>query len=520
MNRPPSWKQPGAEPKYLGLTATQFNLAVFGVLAIIVGATGLIFFGGFARVGDLIGRGGPSPTETLRLSADNFRQVESFQGSYHVSIDADELHATNEGQVGYQNHALVYFTMALSGDAPSQLGTSQLIFIHSDLYVRNSGGRWYVLSPWTQGIRPAQVPHLGVDDEISSYVRLVGQLSQINQRPDDTIAGKPYLHYVATIEPNQHNASVTPQGEPTATPVFNESTSAIAVELWLNPTSYLPRKMTMSTSTQLSGQTDLVMAESGLLGDLGGRLLDDSSALVTNESLDFDYTGAIAAPQPPNDALPWRDLELPQAPCIGAAYASCLEAQTQIQSISHTSCDGSGKRVCLVPLGAVPPGLIEQLVGYYRDQYGLNVTVLTPASVPGNIANPLRGQIDAPTLARYVGKLFPEAYGDPNVVLIGITPLDLYDATSHFRYVFGIKSSPANPKAIISTFRMDPETYSEPPNDALLYSRGRKLLTKYIGLLYYGLAPSSDPQSPLYDSILGPDDLDNMQEPLPVSGAH
>ena len=64
---------------------------------------------------------------------------------------------------------------------------------------------------------------------------------------------------------------------------------------------------------------------------------------------------------------------------------------------------------------------------------------------------------------------------------------------------------------------MNPEFYSEPADDELMQSRFRKLLTKYIGLLYYGLPTSSDPTSPMFDSILGPDDLDRMTEPLPVA---
>jgi hypothetical protein len=63
---------------------------------------------------------------------------------------------------------------------------------------------------------------------------------------------------------------------------------------------------------------------------------------------------------------------------------------------------------------------------------------------------------------------------------------------------------------------MDPATYSEPRDDELLFARTRKLVSKYIGLLHYGLPASADPSSPMYDSILGPADLDRMKERLPV----
>ncbi len=94
--------------------------------------------------------------------------------------------------------------------------------------------------------------------------------------------------------------------------------------------------------------------------------------------------------------------------------------------------------------------------------------------------------------------------------------MDVYNEHSHFRFVFGVKGTPEKPLAVISTFRMNPETYGEAPNHELLLSRTRKMLTKYIGLLYYELPASPDPQSPLYDSIGGLFDLDNMSEPLPI----
>jgi hypothetical protein len=40
----------------------------------------------------------------------------------------------------------------------------------------------------------------------------------------------------------------------------------------------------------------------------------------------------------------------------------------------------------------------------------------------------------------------------------------------------------------------------------------RKMMTRYIGFSYFGLAQSQDPSSVLYDNILGPFDLDVMGE--------
>ena len=160
--------------------------------------------------------------------------------------------------------------------------------------------------------------------------------------------------------------------------------------------------------------------------------------------------------------------------------------------------------------------MIEHLAELYRSQYGLDVSVMTPEAVPAKMVNPLRQQIDVIALLDYTFLLFPEAHLDPEAVIIGVTPLDLYDQRSHFRYLFGIKGDFSDPKAVVSSMRMTPEFYGEPANEDVFFSRMRKLVSKYIGLLYYDLPTSGDPSSPMYDSILGPDDLDAMSEPLPV----
>ena len=82
--------------------------------------------------------------------------------------------------------------------------------------------------------------------------------------------------------------------------------------------------------------------------------------------------------------------------------------------------------------------------------------------------------------------------------------------------MFGVKRTPASPQAIVSSSRMDPLFYGQPQDDGVFFTRTRKLFSKYVGLLYYRLPTSSDPTSPMYDSIGGPGDVDRMMEPLPV----
>ena len=436
-------------------------------------------------------RGGLSPTEALAASRESFAEMESFQARFHFKIDADEVSATTDGQAAYQSDDLAYSRHVFAGDAPGQEEIAELLFLPPDLYLRLSDGRWFVLSPWNQGIRPDEQPQFGPENPIVDYGEITGHLSDIEQLPGETIDDEDYLRYAGVIDLREIPSSAPPDVV-SARPSGNAQGTA-NVELWLHKESYLPHKMQIIAS-----------------------LARGESSLLTFEF--FDYNRPIALPQRPADARPYRDLQFPEAPCTGSEFAACLDAQTALQPTSSASCQGAERRICLVPLGQVPPELVSHLVGHYRDQYGLAVTVLTPAAVPSELADPLREQVDAATLIEYVGSLFPNAYADTEAVLIGITAVDLYNQTSHFRYLFGLKGTFADPKAVVSFFRMTPEFYGETPDQELFQARSRKLLSKYVGLLYYGLPPSEDPRSPMFDSILGPDDLDRMEEPLPVAG--
>ena len=216
------------------------------------------------------------------------------------------------------------------------------------------------------------------------------------------------------------------------------------------------------------------------------------------------------------EVVPVGDLSYEYPPCYGPDLDACLEGQTELGPYSSDTCEGEGRRLCFLPLGRVSPELVLDLAAHYEDQYHIQVSVLTPSDIPTELVDPLRGQIDAETLIDYAASLRPEEYGDRDVVLIALTPVDLYNRTSSWRFLFGRKGTFADPDAIVSTYRMNPESFGEPRDDELTISRARKLVTKYVGLLYFDLPLSGDLKSPMFDNILSVSDLDRMEEPLPI----
>lgn len=216
-------------------------------------------------------------------------------------------------------------------------------------------------------------------------------------------------------------------------------------------------------------------------------------------------------------------------PCAGDDFDHCLDAQRELQEISTYTCDGDGRRVCLVPIGLVSPDLMLHLADHYQDQYGLDVRIMLPIGIadyivtrdrdqtvldPDYVVEADHDQIGGVLLIEYMKAAFPEDADDPDVVLIGVTPLDLFYEHEDWRWSLGVRGFYDDPKAVISTSRMNPEAFGDDAEVELFYTRARKMTSKYIGLLYYGLNESSDPTSPVYNRVNGIPALDRLREPL------
>lgn len=428
-----------------------------------------------------------SPTEALAASGKKFDRLTSFRARIESTTTSSGLTFTSKGSAAYENDELAYMQFTMTADGGGSARTSESLLVPPDLYIQMPDGQWYVLSPWHQGTRPNEVPDLSLNEALLDYHEMTRKLDGVEKLPDETIDGVTYLRFSGELPFDSIGSEMN---------VLGSGEGSFRVDLWVDGNTELPFRMLEKA-------------------DLKAEALGFS---VEAETL-FEYNQPIVIPEVPTDTRPYRDMEFPEAPCTGSGFEGCLAAQTSLEPMAKPTCDGPGRRICLVPLGQIDTTLVQQLVEYYGAEYGLDVTVLTPLAVPADAADSKRQQADAWMLVDYAGAHFEAAYDDTEAVFIGITPLDLYNSESHFRYVFGVKGDARDPKGIVSTFRMTPELYGSLADPDLTLSRFRKLLTKYIGMLYYGLPTSDDPASPMYNEILGPDDLDAMGEPLSVPDA-
>ena len=168
------------------------------------------------------------------------------------------------------------------------------------------------------------------------------------------------------------------------------------------------------------------------------------------------------------------------------------------------------ERICFVPFGEPKNVDLAGLATYYQERFGITVGILPPVSPGASELNVKRRQLIGEELIALMRHSYPALDADP-AVLLGFTESDMYlRSMPNWNWAFAERT--AGRFAVISTAYMDPVFDGEEPSPELLNTRARKIATKTIGLLYFGLPLSSDPKSVLYDSILGVDDLDAVGE--------
>jgi len=163
----------------------------------------------------------------------------------------------------------------------------------------------------------------------------------------------------------------------------------------------------------------------------------------------------------------------------------------------------ASRSVFFAPIGDFPIGDAESLVAHYHEKFGMTIAILPAIPVPAEAYDGDRKQVIAERIIDAIGAAHPVA-ADPAAVVIGLTSTDLYIAGEPWAWAYGLRTQ--SHLAVVSAARM---------NDFLGMQRMRrlqKMVTKNIGLLYFGLPLSDDPGSVLYRSVGGQGDLDQMSE--------
>jgi predicted Zn-dependent protease len=165
----------------------------------------------------------------------------------------------------------------------------------------------------------------------------------------------------------------------------------------------------------------------------------------------------------------------------------------------------AGRSVHLAPIGDFPIADVEALASHYREKFGIVVGLLPSIPVPDDAIDPSRSQLIAERLIEAI-KASHQVGADPGAVVIGLTNVDMYIAGKSWSYAFSLRVD--DRFAVVSSARMN--AYGADQTKQI--RRLQKVVTKNIGVLYFGLLQNNDRGSVLYRGILGPLDLDHVSE--------
>lgn len=199
---------------------------------------------------------------------------------------------------------------------------------------------------------------------------------------------------------------------------------------------------------------------------------------------------------------------------IGASLLMAGQSTWQKQLDGQQPASPPPDRLLFVPIGAFPDGRLADLVSRYQRTLGLHIEVMPPIPIDPSIVNRARRQLVAERVVLLIKETHPTVADDYRVAIIGLTTQDMYIEEYTWRFAFAYRVG--DRIAVVSSARMDPTLYGEPPNAPLLEERFRKMVTKNIGHVYYHKRPSRDRRNIMYGKILGLDDLDRIREDVEV----
>jgi predicted Zn-dependent protease len=157
-----------------------------------------------------------------------------------------------------------------------------------------------------------------------------------------------------------------------------------------------------------------------------------------------------------------------------------------------------------------PADQVASLVDYYRARYGITAKVLPLAGLDPAAWDEERGQFVAEGAIASIKAVHGNVAGDPRNIIIGLIAADLYIRDRpDWKFAFGLRSEDGR-IGVVSTARMGWPGGARGQTE--LPVRLRKMVSRDVGFLYFGLAPTNDPSSVLYRDVLGVDDLDRMSD--------
>ncbi len=206
-----------------------------------------------------------------------------------------------------------------------------------------------------------------------------------------------------------------------------------------------------------------------------------------------------------------------QSGSLTAAASTAVPAAGRIDptpAAAQPTSGASARALYVVALEDFPGSLLDRLQTYFRDKYGIDLSVLPAIPLASDVADKSRQQVVGERLIEAMSAAAPSDAASS--VVIGLTRFDMMlESKPEWSFAFSLRDD-SRRMAVISTARMDPRNFGQPPDDDVLFHRMAKMVAKNVGILYLRLALSTDPTSVMYGNILSVNDLDRMGEDFPA----
>jgi hypothetical protein len=316
----------------MGLTAAQFDLAVFVSIVAAAAAIWLFVFDGTTTARDLIGLEKPitaantttpdtpaiaqqapeaaaappveaaappapvappvpviSPEQQALIDSAQalINDVESFRGRFQVNMVVNGETVNSGGDMVFQAPDRMHMTMNVAGQ------TFEMLALPPDMYIRIPNEGWYYLSAEALGFSPAALDKYVNNRGLFDYEAQAQLLAGVTQAPDEYIDGVAYQHLVADLDFQSLFAALPSDlFDPAALKAVQAASGPVHIDILIDKETHLPRRQTMSMDLNVDGNS----------------ISMDMRMAVT------EYNGDVVIPAAPEDARPLEALQAPSAP--------------------------------------------------------------------------------------------------------------------------------------------------------------------------------------------------------------
>lgn len=189
-----------------------------------------------------------SPEEVLTSSAESFQdEVQSVESELEFSINAGGLELATTSQLTYQAPDQMHLAMAATG-----VGEFEMLALGSEMYINVPSIGWISFSLDDAGLEEigldaAALEKTFSDHSVLDYATLIQSVdSDVEDLGDETLDGATYRHYRGSVDFAVIAAAFSDASGASSGLGLDEVSGALTFDVWVDPDSYLPYKLTSS----------------------------------------------------------------------------------------------------------------------------------------------------------------------------------------------------------------------------------------------------------------------------------